>query len=125
MKIVIFENEFNNLRTSFEAVNLLYFNDSLEFQQFNTFQDFGKIEKLSDFDFAIIDIDLSPKSELDGYQIIEKISELKGKQPKIIILTGHLNIEEQLKARNLPLLPIITKPVDFNSIKNALSSDGN
>jgi ActR/RegA family two-component response regulator len=124
MKIVIFENEFNNFRSAFDAANLLFYDSSLVFEQHNTFQEFGNIEKIVGYEFAVIDIDLSPKSQLDGYQIIEKVMALKSATPKIIILTGHLNIAEQLTLRGFPIFPIITKPIDLNSIKSALSHYG-
>jgi DNA-binding NtrC family response regulator len=118
-KIAIFENEFKNLKASFEAVNLLHFNNELDYSHFQTSQAFGDLSRISEYKLSIIDIDLTAKSNMDGYQIIENILRISN-ESKIIILTGHIDITQQLKDRGLPNLAIITKPITHESIKKAL-----
>lgn len=119
MKISIFENEFNAIKTSFDGFNLLYFNSELEFEIFSSSQDIGDLSALSDSDVVIIDIDLSIKSKLDGFQLIEEIQRLSLPDLKIIILTGHIAIKEKLKEMDFPNYPIISKPINLTTIKNA------
>lgn len=124
MKISVFENEFNAIRTSFDGFNLLYFNGELEFDIFSSSQDIGDLNKLSNYKVAIIDIDLSIKSKLDGFQLIEEIQKLNLPDLKIIILTGHIAIKDKLKELNFPSYPVISKPINLTTIKNAFDYYG-
>lgn len=124
MKISVFENEFNAIKTSFDGFNLLYFNNELKFDVFSSSQDFGDLNKLSDYNVVIIDIDLSIKSKLDGFQLIDEIHRLNLPDLKIIILTGHIAIKEKLKELNFPDYPVISKPINLTTIKNAFDYHG-
>lgn len=117
MKVAIFENQFGQVQTQFDIVKNLFFDNKLEYIHFNSSQEIGDINKISDYDLAVIDISLSSSSDKDGYNLISEILKLP-KHPKIIILTGNSKIEEGLKERNLPALPIIKKPVDALDIRD-------
>jgi CheY-like chemotaxis protein len=123
MKIAIFENEYSHFKTIFDGFNLIYFKNSLEFKDFKSSQIFGDLSRLKDYDVVIIDIDLTPASEMDGYQLISAILNLNlPKTPNIMVLTGHHSMKEQLKERQLPEYPIISKPLSLKSIKSAFES---
>lgn len=124
MKISVFENEFNAIRTSFDAFNLLYFNNELEFDVFPSSQDFGDLNNLCNYKIVIIDIDLSIKSKLDGFQLLDEILKLNLPELKVIILTGHIAINEKLKELNFPNYPVISKPINLTTIKNAFDFYG-
>lgn len=119
MKVAIFENEFEEMRPAFNGFNLIYYSKSLEYSTFASSQAFGDLKKLSEFDFVLIDIDLSPNSQLDGFQLISQILDDKDlKKIKPIILTGQPPIKEKLKSKNLPEFPIISKPLVYTQIQD-------
>jgi ActR/RegA family two-component response regulator len=125
MKLLIFENEYHSLKDSFNAVNLLYFQNNLNIEVKAKSQDFDDFNKIFNYDYIMVDIELAEGSELDGYGILKKIFTIKGNQikPKVIILTGHSKVKESLVEQNINTnIPIILKPVSFNGIYNALNN---
>jgi DNA-binding response OmpR family regulator len=118
MKVAVFENEHLLINSIFETVNFAFFNSTLEFKYVPSSQSLP-FESLSQYHLIIVDIDLSQKSDLDGYGLIAKIHTLEN-PPPILILTGHSNIEETLKKRGLPSYPILTKPIGIEDTKEAL-----
>lgn len=119
MKIAIFENEYQQIEAAFEAMNLLYFDNKLEFSVFPSSQNFGPLENLKNYDIAIVDIDLSQNSQLDGYALLKKIENLE-KKPKILVLTGSSKVESTLQEKKLPKYDVLLKPVDFSEIHKSL-----
>ncbi len=76
------------------------------------------------FDVIFIDIDLSSKSELDGYSLIQQLQNLDANiNKKIVILTGNNKIIESLNLRNLNSINIliIIKPTDYEEITNMIN----
>ena len=120
MKLAIFENEYNNLKASFEAINLLHFYNKAQIDVFETTQSFGDFKRLHEYDYILIDLDLSSKSNKDGYDLIKIICENKITLNKVRILTGHVNVEEVLQKKNLPKIYIIQKPITLDSLEKAL-----
>ena len=119
MRILIFENQFNQVQIQFEVANKIFFEDKLEYKQVNSSQEFGSINNVVDYDLIIVDISLSSNSDLDGYDLITEILEIEN-PPKILILTGNSNISENLKKRGLPQIPVLMKPVDALDIKKKI-----
>jgi DNA-binding NtrC family response regulator len=118
MKVAIFENEFEELKRAFEGFNLLYYNSSIEYKVFPSSQAIGNLDSLEGYEYVLIDIDLSLNSQQDGFQLLESmLKEPLLKKVKPIILTGQPPIREKLKQKNLPELPIISKPFSFNQIQ--------
>lgn len=115
MKIAIFENEYEQVRTSFELVNELFFENSLKYDVFVSSQDFGDFKNIIQYSLILIDIDLSLKSELDGYSLIKEILKIKT-NAKIIILTGASRVSEKLKELKMPNYPILLKPLSYQNI---------
>ena len=120
MRIAIFENEYQQVEAAFEAVNLLYFNNKLEYEIFPSSQSIGDIEKISLYDAVIVDIDLSQNSQLDGYALLANIEKLS-KKPKILILTGSSKVGFALSQKNFPPYDILMKPIDFTEVHNSLN----
>jgi hypothetical protein len=120
VKIAIFENEYNNLKGIFDAFNLLHFGKKAEILVFENSQEIKDLNLLVDFNFILVDLDLSPKSVLDGYQIIYRLLKIGIEQNKIIVLTGHVNPVELLHERGLPQLNIIKKPLKLESLEKEL-----
>ncbi len=121
-KIAIFENEYTSVKGAFDTANLIKFDNSLELIIFPSSQ-VADLNKISEYAAIFIDIDLSSKSELDGFGLIEKIVKIKKEiVKKIIILTGNNKIKEILIKRNLysPPIEIIIKPTDYREISKYL-----
>jgi len=119
MKIAIFENQYYQVQRQFNVANRIFYNDRLEYSQFNSSNEFGSIHQILDYDLVIIDISLSTNSDLDGFDLIEEILKIED-HPKILILTANSKIEENIEERGLPKIPILMKPVDFKDIYNKI-----
>lgn len=118
-KVAVFENEYQLVDTIFDTTNFYYFNNSFDFDYFPSSQSLKPFDKIKEYPIVIVDIDLSQKSDLDGYALISKLNALESK-PTIIILTGHSKVENILKEKELPLFPIITKPLAIEDLHNTL-----
>ncbi|KAF2515885.1 response regulator [Flavobacterium zhairuonense] len=123
MKVAIFENEYESVRVSFETANLIYFDNKIDFSVYPSSQS-ADLTKINDYDVIFIDIDLSSKSELDGYSLIEKITSINqdiGK--RIIVLTGNNKIVESLNSRGLYInnLKVIIKPTDYEEVSKNIN----
>lgn len=122
MKIAIFENEYDSIRGAFEVANLVSFNGELEIKVFPSSQsaDFSTFDMYS---AIFIDIDLSSKSDLDGFGVINKINDLnKNLVKRIVILTGNNRIAESLKERNIQNnnMQIVIKPTDYEEVTKSI-----
>lgn len=118
MKIAVFENEYDSVKGAFDAANLIGFNNKIELINYPSSQsaDFGII---NEYRIIFIDIDLSAKSDLDGFGLLQKIKNLDaGLIKRIVILTGNNKIEESLKERGIysNQIKILIKPVDYTEI---------
>lgn len=123
MKILIFENEFVYLDTTFRYVSKLYFDEKLEYDVFASSQDFGALINANKYDLIIIDISLAKRSDLDGYGLLKKLNEIDFSKEKIVIMTGNHQIKEGLKEKGLDFdYKILTKPIDINDLISVLNS---
>jgi DNA-binding NtrC family response regulator len=122
-KIAIFENEYPSIENAFKYVNKRYFDNKYILENYPSSQSFGDIGKLSEFEYAFIDIDLSSRSNLDGFSLIKEVHERGVQLTKIIILTGlnEIEVTKKLEEMNIANLPIITKPLSFKDLQNVLS----
>lgn len=120
MKIAVFENEFSRFESAFAALNLMYFNNSLEISVFPASQDFGDMSGVFSYDRLIIDLDLAKKTHKDGYEIAAEALALGYPQNHIFIMTGHVDVEAHLMQKGFPKLNIINKPISFQKLKQAL-----
>lgn len=116
-KVLIIEDEYQQVRIAFEYVDELYFDNELKYTVAAKSQEvpFGEIES---FDYIFVDIKLAKKTELDGYGILSKIEKDHPNAKKIIILTGNNKINETLKERGITKeYQILTKPIDIYDLK--------
>jgi len=122
MKIAIFENEYESVRGAFDTANLIDFDNQLKFSIFTSSQ-MADFSLFIDFSAFFVDIDLSTKSVLDGFGVIQKIKDTnQDLLRRIIILTGNNKIKEAMKERNIfdNRIQIIIKPTDYMEITKSL-----
>lgn len=123
MKVAIFENEYESVRGAFETSNFLSFDSKLEFSIFPSSQaaDFSQIGQ---FAAIFIDVDLSSKSDKDGFGVIRQIEAVDSSLlSKVIILTGNNNIENILKSMQIPVsIKTIIKPTNYEEIASSIKS---
>lgn len=120
MKILVFENEVQGIKESFDDVNFLDFDDVLEIEYFEKSQTFINYEGLHDYHMAFIDIDLSTNSEKDGYAIINDFIKNR-KYKKIVVMTGH-QVKDKLKEQQLDYLKVLDKPIFLDELKSVIES---
>lgn len=122
MKIAVFENEYQSVSGAFSAANLLNFDNALNIQVLPSSQS-AILTEIINFDVIFIDIDLSSKSDLDGYSLIQHLQKLEDSiNKKIVILTGNNKIIESLNLRkiNSTNISIIIKPTDYEEITKVI-----
>jgi DNA-binding response OmpR family regulator len=118
MKIAIFENEYALVEPIFDSVNIFYYNNSLEYEVFQSSQSIGDINNVNQYKLVVIDLDLSQKSEADGYTLISKIMALPVKPP-IAVITGASKVRDSLIQRQLPDdFPVVAKPPSVEELHN-------
>lgn len=123
MKIAIFENEYGSVKGAFESANFFYFEGKLTFENFASSQK-ANLASMSNYAVIFVDIDLSSKSELDGFSLIEKIVEINSDLvSRIVILTGNNRIKEIMPKNSIfDNIEIHFKPTDFDRIAKSLQS---
>lgn len=120
MKIAIFENQYNQVKIQFDVANHIFFNDRLQYEQFNSSQDFVNLSDIVNYRLVIVDISLSSNSDKDGFDLIAEILKVVN-HPPILILTANGTVKDSLARRNLPDIPVLMKPVDPIDIKKKIS----
>ncbi|GAA3956129.1 hypothetical protein [Hymenobacter algoricola] len=120
MNIVVFENEYSNICASFQAVNLIYFKNKFKITDYASSQTCPDLNNITKDSCIFVDIDLSSKSNMDGFELIEELLRIGFPRKNIVILTGHVHIADKAMERGLGDLPIVTKPIDFNSLRASL-----
>lgn len=122
MRVAIFENEYESVKGAFETASLLYFDDELDIVIYPSSQT-AILTKMEEFDTIFIDIDLSSKSDLDGFSLIKKLNETNENLiNRIVILTGNNKIKEALKSRSIDSsqIQIIIKPTNYEEINSCI-----
>lgn len=116
-KVLIIEDEFDQLEDSFSYINDIYFSNELVFRVVSKSQDIGPFGNISLYDYVFVDIKLAPETQFDGYGILKKIETEKHPVKKVIILTANNRISEMLPTRGVQgNYPVITKPIDIDEL---------
>lgn len=116
-KVLVIEDEYEQVRTAFSFVNTIYLNDQLEIKKVEKAQQIP-FDTLMAYDYIFLDITLAKGSSMDGYGILLKIEKDHIPIHKLIILTGNNKVKEMLKDKGIKgTYRIITKPIDFNDLK--------
>jgi two-component SAPR family response regulator len=117
MKIIVFENEYNNVKGAFQVLNIVHFGGLAVIKNYVKYQDCSDVRELDASDFIFVDIDLAPTSTLDGFGIIKQLLANNYPLKKMAVLTGHMDMRTRLLARgiNQPI-SIVTKPVTYKEL---------
>lgn len=116
-KVLIIEDEYEQVRTSFEYVNAIHLDSSLDLTQVAKSQNIN-FSDLPDYDYIFLDITLAKKSRLDGYDILKKIEGENIPVKKLIIMTGNNKISETLRSNGINgSYTILNKPIDFKELE--------
>lgn len=117
-KVLIVEDEYEQVRTSFEYVNAIHLSSSLELTQAAKSQDIN-FSDLPNYDYIFLDITLAKKSHLDGYDILKKIESENIPVKKLVIMTGNNKISETLASKGINRhYDILNKPIDFKDLED-------
>jgi DNA-binding response OmpR family regulator len=122
MKILVFENEFDAIENAFKYLNLKEYSNSLIVDDHPRSQSIGDINNINDYDIVFIDLDLSTRSNLDGFGLIRKIESELSTYPELVILTGQDVPEDYVSANSLKKkYRILEKPINFSKLKNIIT----
>jgi len=120
MNILIFENEIVEVENAFKMLNILYYKSKLVYRYETSSQDV-KVEEYKTFDLIFIDIDLSVKSEKDGFGILNDIKKHNTEiLKKVVVLTGSNLMRKKLDSDGYKDVPLIQKPVDYKDINKLM-----
>lgn len=121
--ILIFENQKFEIENTFNFINLVKFDSHLNFKYLATSQELNNIAELSNYGLIIIDIDLSLKSEKDGYGILKDIKNFdENILKKVFVLTGSTKVKEYLKNNDLSNIEVVTKPVEIDELTKVMKA---
>ncbi|ATR98644.1 response regulator [Porphyromonas gingivalis] len=122
-KILIFEDEWDTIKGSFEMANIYAFDGCLDFDVKAKSQEASFEALKSEYALVFIDITLAKNTHLDGYNILKKIKEERLMDlNKVVILTGNSEVTEKLKeiGTSKDEITIVYKPFDFSELSELL-----
>lgn len=122
MKILVFEDEYNEIEGLLNYVNFKYFGNKIEFTNYSKSQDINISDKLKEFDIVMIDIQLDYASHRDGISLLNEIKQIDQNKNVFIITGKRSGIKEELEALNLSDVKIINKPLDDEDLRKIINS---
>lgn len=122
-KILIFEDEWNTIKGSFELANIYAFESKLSFVNKTKSQDIAYNSWRELYDAVFVDITLAKNTKWDGFNIIKVIHDTDlFPLSKVVVLTGNSKVEEKLNEMgiNTDLVKILYKPINFEILAQEL-----
>lgn len=122
-KILIFEDEWNTIKGSFELANIYAFESKLNFINKTKSQDIAYNSWRELYDAVFVDITLAKNTKWDGFNIIKVIYDTDlFPLNKVVVLTGNSKVEEKLNEMgiNTDLVKILYKPINFEILAQEL-----
>jgi DNA-binding response OmpR family regulator len=122
-KVLIFEDEWNSIKGSFELANIFAFDNKLTFEPKSRSQDVAFESWRETYGAVFIDITLAKNSEWDGFNILKRITDLDlYPLSKIIVLSGNNKVEEKLIQMDIEIneLKVLYKPINFEVLSREL-----
>ena len=77
-------------------------------------------EENKTFDLILLDLSMP---EIGGIELLEHLNEKQVRLPKVIILTGMMEIDSYVRAKELGACEYITKPFDFDTFLAIIESN--
>lgn len=116
-KVLIIEDEYQEVRIAFEYVNEMYFNNELKYSVVAKSQEIS-FREIENYDYIFVDIKLAKKTELDGYGILREIEKSHPNVKRVIVLTGNNKVNETMKERGIKKeYQVLTKPIDVHDLR--------
>lgn len=118
-KILIFEDQWDTIRGSFELANLYAFNNELVFRSVTKSQDVSFSNWSDLYSAVFVDITLAKKTERDGFNIVKEIKEKRLIDlDKVVVLTGNGKVVEKLIELGFKKdeVKVMYKPVAFDEV---------
>lgn len=122
-KILVFEDEWNTIKGSFELANIYAFDNKLKFTVKSRSQDEPFESWREKYSIVFVDITLAKNTQWDGFNIVKEISDGDlFDLNKVVILTGNSKISEKLKdlGINNDKITILYKPIAFNALADQI-----
>lgn len=123
IKILIFEDEWNTIKGSFDLANIYAFNGCLKCIAKSRSQDIDFSSWNGEYQAVFVDITLAKNTQWDGFNIVKEIKERKLiDMKKVIVMTGNSKVEEKLKEMGIDTreIKIMYKPIAFNTLADEL-----
>ena len=116
-KVLIIEDEYEQLENSFNYINDIYFNNELQYKVVTKSQEIVPFSSICNYDYVFVDIKLAQDTALDGYGILKKIEADSNNAQKIIVNNATL---KKAESKTLDCSSVTTKFV-FHGIYSKLS----
>lgn len=124
-KILVFEDDWNTIKGSFELANTFAFDDQLEIRQVAKSQDIPFVGWRDEYSAVFVDITLAKRTQMDGFSIVKKIQDQDiFDLSKVVVLTGNGSVKEKLDILGVDTnsVKVIYKPVSFDELADVLQS---
>lgn len=115
MKILIFENEFAEIEPIFEVLKKDY--ENFEYKYFPNSQGLGPMSNALEYDKILVDLKLSDKTRMEGFDILDELKRLKYNMNNVAILTGHTDYISRLSEKSLESVVVLEKPISFDELE--------
>ena len=127
-KILIFEDEWNTIKGSFDLANIYAFDGKLKFKVNARSQDEDFESWREKYSMVFVDITLAKNTQKDGFNIVKEIFDRDlFDLDKVIVMTGNSRVNEKLQEMGLDVgrIKILYKPVAFNAFADEINKDLN
>ena len=122
-KILVFEDEWNTIKGSFELANIYAFDSKLKFTVKSRSQDESFESWREKYSIVFVDITLARNTQMDGFNIVKEISDRDlFDLDKVVVMTGNSKVNEKLQEMGIDVgrVKILYKPVAFNALADEL-----
>lgn len=123
IKILVFEDEWNTIKGSFDLANIYAFDGCLKCIAKSRSQDIDFTSWNGEYEAVFVDITLAKNTQWDGFNIVKEIKERQLMDlHKVVVMTGNSKVEEKLNEMGIDtdVIKIMYKPIAFNALADQL-----
>lgn len=123
IKILVFEDEWNTIKGSFDLANIYAFDGCLKCIAKSRSQDIDFTSWNGEYKAVFVDITLAKNTQWDGFNIVKEIKERQLMDlHKVVVMTGNSKVEEKLNEMGIDteVIKIMYKPIAFNALADQL-----